>query len=394
MNNAVRYSIYGRWGHAYLCLWWANEQRYPQQREGEGGEGGEGEGASEGEGGDDLDETSRGAEPSANSNSAPQSNQAPNVEIISDPADDDPYSPASLLRENLKVIRDLAEKEPTQGGRRPLQQGELIGARQWELITPLGEGTWRAIDAQGNHGVVEEIWPIGNENWMARTQKEALSLSQITHEHIAPVNDWGVDPNTGRWYLTHPYVYGQSLLERAFTQGPLSEAQARAYFLQIISALNRAQRIQLPHRQIRPENIIIYTEEQIVLTRFGVHLADLPAWQWSTDLSPFRRRFIAPEVLNDSYTDVTSEVYSLGATLAFDAIADTSPGKLLAALPHDRARRAAQHRRERDAARRGRHRRRRWRARRAGGVAAARVRRRRGGDRVNRVKLIWWWWSE
>jgi hypothetical protein len=111
----------------------------------------------------------------------------------------------------------------------PLQLGDSLGGRSWVLEDPLGEGLWQATDKSGMRGCVEEIWPLGGEAWSNHTQHRALELNGITHPHIAPIQDWGIDPETGRWFLTYPYIYGESFAER-IDRAPLSEAQARSFF--------------------------------------------------------------------------------------------------------------------------------------------------------------------
>ena len=229
----------------------------------------------------------------------------------------DPLDPKSLFLIALNTAKELVSKIQPVGLQKPFEVGEVIGARQWQLLSPIGDEVWQGIDGSGVMGALEEIWPIGDQEWMEQTQTEALALSQITHDNLASIIDWGIDPSTGRWYMSYPFVPGQSLRERIQTQGPLSEAQTRSCFLKVINVLKHCMRVNISHRQLRPESLIFYTEEQIVVTRFGVHRNKTPVWLWSSDLSKERRRFIAPEILESTNIGVQADIYSIGALIAF-----------------------------------------------------------------------------
>ena len=198
----------------------------------------------------------------------------------------------------------------------PMQMGDSVGGRSWVLEDPLGEGLWQATDKSGMRGCVEEIWPLGDDLWSQQTQQRALTLSAMSYPHIAPIQDWGIDPEKGRWFLTYPFIYGESLAER-IDQTPMSEAQARSFFLQAIAALKRGLKADLNHGQLRPENVVFYSEEHLVLTRWGVHRHKIEGWRSTTDLTPWRRCFCAPEMWASGEVTVHSDIYSLGMLMAF-----------------------------------------------------------------------------
>ena len=199
----------------------------------------------------------------------------------------------------------------------PLIAESQLGSRKWKLEEILGDGLWRAVDKSNMHGCVEEITPLAEGDWSNTTQQEALLLNGTQHPHIANIQDWGVDPDTGRWFMAYPYVYGESLIDRIERSGPLSEAQARAFFLQVSEAMLKAEKQGLLHRQIRPENIIFYSEEQVVITRWGVHRSGIEGWRASSDHTPWRRMFIPNEVWEKAQYSTQSDIYSLGMTLAY-----------------------------------------------------------------------------
>lgn len=213
--------------------------------------------------------------------------------------------------------------------RDPLELGLSLGSKPWTLTERLGVELWLAESAQGSQGVIEEVWPRGDEEWSKQTQREALLLSEMSHEHIAPCIDWGVDPRSDRWFLVYPLIYGESLRQRVERLGPLSEAQTRAYMLQVIEALKHALKQDIYHRQLTPDVVLFFTDERVVVTRWGVHRAGIPGWRYSSDQSAYRRQFIAPERLDRAVKEVASDakadVYAVGALIAYALAPELDP---------------------------------------------------------------------
>ena len=224
------------------------------------------------------------------------------------------FTHIGVALETIEQLCDLCEAPIIP---EPLIAGDKVGGREWHLEELLGDGLWHGVDKSSMHGCIEEIFPLGEGEWANRTQTEALNLSTVNHPHIASIQDWGIDPTSNRWFIAYPYIYGESLIERIDQNGPLSEAQSRAFFLQVTEALLKGEKLDLLHRQIRPENIIFYSEEQVVLTRWGIHRSEIEGWKTTSDHTPWRRCFIAPEVWSRGEHTSQSEVYSLGMTLAY-----------------------------------------------------------------------------
>lgn len=305
LHQAMKWAILGRWGQAFMSLF---NLLYPEGEEGL--EEGELEGQEERD--DSLDSAGEtGDQSGAREEKAPERPRSEEMMKILEHA-----------HAAFEAIERLCAQCAPPLIAIPLQEGDLIGSRGWFLEEGMGTGLWLARGRDENLGCLEELWPLGDEAWSSQTQTDALALSGCSHTHIAPVIDWGVDPDTGRWFLAHPYVYGASLSEKV-EEAPLSEAQARAFFVQIIDALKRGIKVDVLHKQLRPENVIFYSEEQLALTRWGIHRGVLPAWSTTSDHTPWRRCFIAPEVWTKGAYSNQSEVYSLGMLLAFALAPDS-----------------------------------------------------------------------
>jgi formylglycine-generating enzyme required for sulfatase activity len=220
-----------------------------------------------------------------------------------------------LIDDFLVEINLSLEKIPSLFLRYPLVHGMKLGNREWQLDEILGDETWHCSDEMGNEGVLEEIWPIGQAAWIDQTQREAFELSQLRHDHLSQILDWGIDPSSGRWFLVYPYVKGISFLNK-LQERAMSEAEIRSFFIQIASALEMCAKRGVFHRQIRLENLFLVSDEKAVITRFGIHRGQFPAWKWSFDLSSFRKKTYAPELFEKASFGQPSDIYSFAVCMA------------------------------------------------------------------------------
>src|SRR5439155_15152736 len=116
---------------------------------------------------------------------------------------------------------------------------------------------------------------------------------KVVHPHAVRYLDCGVD--AGRHYLVMEYVEGVSLWDRVRSQGPLPEAEALRVAGQVGSALDAAHRLNVLHRDVKPNNVML-TAGGAKLMDFGL-VKDLEAGGTLTEElaalgTPF---FMAPE---------------------------------------------------------------------------------------------------
>ncbi|MCY1061737.1 serine/threonine-protein kinase [Nannocystis sp. SCPEA4] len=100
--------------------------------------------------------------------------------------------------------------------------------------------------------VLREPWsrdPVTRE----RFKREAQATSQIVHEHIVEMLDFGVTAD-GACYLVMELLYGEDLQATLLREGRLPLRRAAAIILQICSALAEAHRHGIIHRDLKPGN--------------------------------------------------------------------------------------------------------------------------------------------
>ncbi len=87
--------------------------------------------------------------------------------------------------------------------------------------------------------------PVARE----RFEREARAISALNHPHICTLHDVG--HQDGVDFLVMEYVEGETLAAR-LAKGPLPLEQALTYAIDLASALDRAHRSGIVHRDIKP----------------------------------------------------------------------------------------------------------------------------------------------
>src|SRR6266704_3144333 len=106
-----------------------------------------------------------------------------------------------------------------------------------------------------------------------RFEREAKTISQLSHPHICALYDVGREGETE--YLVMEYLEGETLAER-LVRGPLPLDQTLRYGVEIADALDKAHRQGIVHRDLKPGNVML-TKAGVKLLDFGLAKAIAPA---------------------------------------------------------------------------------------------------------------------
>ncbi|HLZ61185.1 MAG TPA: serine/threonine-protein kinase [Ktedonosporobacter sp.] len=173
-----------------------------------------------------------------------------------------------------------------------------------------------------------EMSPSLRENFLARFQREAGVIAQLTHVNITHVYDYG--RQDGLAYLVMPYYAGGSLQELLKQQGPLSLLQTLTYIEQAASALDYAHQHGVIHRDIKPANFLLASDGRLILTDFGIArlmIESLPASTLTgTGLILGTPEYMAPEMIQGKPVDLHADIYELGIVL-FQMLSGKTPFK-------------------------------------------------------------------
>jgi serine/threonine-protein kinase len=147
--------------------------------------------------------------------------------------------------------------------------------------------------------------------FLERFQREARILAQLDNLHV--VRCYGAGADRGRHFLAMEYVGGGSLQSWLDRLGKLTAADAVHVVLACARALHSAHELNLVHRDVKPENVLLTTEGVVKLADLGLAEALNDPSLTRTGTGVGTPLYMAPEQATDAkHVDGRSDIYSLG----------------------------------------------------------------------------------
>ncbi len=160
----------------------------------------------------------------------------------------------------------------------------------------------------------------------SRFQREIKAAVAIEHPHVVPVYSAGYED--GYFYLAMRYVQGHDLNRVLAEGGPLPEERAMRLVGQVASALYAVHQQSLVHRDVKPENVLLWTsdvgEEHAFLTDFGIARAVDEVFGITNAGALGTRGYMAPELEQGTAPTAACDQYSL-TVLAFELLTGELP---------------------------------------------------------------------
>jgi serine/threonine protein kinase len=192
----------------------------------------------------------------------------------------------------------------------------------YDLVEKVAEGgmgaVYRARCRDGGAVVAIKVMPqhmAGNPVLVKRFEQEFTTASRLDHPNIVRALDFG--ETGGVPYLVMEFVEGESLGQKIQREGRLSEADAIRLIAQVAQGLHRAHKMNLVHRDIKPDNVMVTPDGTAKLCDLGLVKeleADLNLTRTGRGLGT--PHFMAPEQFrNAKNADLRCDIYALGATL-------------------------------------------------------------------------------
>jgi serine/threonine-protein kinase len=211
----------------------------------------------------------------------------------------------------------------------------VIGTRigGYMVEAELGRGgmgvVYRAQElALGRAVALKLLHPSMVDDPVARTrfQREITNTAAIEHPHVVPVYSAGYED--GHFYIAMRFVQGRDLGELLHQEGRLEPNRAFRLVGQIASALHAVHATGLVHRDIKPQNVLLWnpgeSDEHSFLTDFGIAKA-LDEVQPLTRIGALGTPgYMAPEVRDGRPATPACDQYGL-AVLAFELLTGRLP---------------------------------------------------------------------
>jgi serine/threonine protein kinase len=212
-----------------------------------------------------------------------------------------------------------------------LSSGTRLGP--YEILAPAGAGgmgeVYKAKDTRLDRIVAIKILPAhlsSNVDLKARFEREARTVSSLSHPHICALYDIGEQDGVN--YLVMEFLEGQTLSER-LSKGALPMEQVLRHSIQIADALDKAHKEGIIHRDLKPGNIML-TKSGVKLLDFGLAKLESTEAQPIVGVSALATeqrsltaegtilgtlQYMSPEQLEGRDTDARTDIFSFGAVL-------------------------------------------------------------------------------
>ncbi len=217
---------------------------------------------------------------------------------------------------------------------------ELLGARlgQYQVVELIGQGgmarVYKAYQPSLDRYVAIKVIPTRLEtaqeqDFRQRFTAEARLIAKLTHPHIVPIHDFGED--AGWAYIVMEYISHGTVRERLIQAEVNRMRLSLVWVLKVIEqaaeALDFAHENGIVHRDVKPGNMLLRTEDYLLLSDFGIAtiLAARRAASLTGSGSVGTPQYMAPEqAVPGGAVDGRADIYSLGVVL-FQCVAGQLP---------------------------------------------------------------------
>jgi serine/threonine protein kinase len=200
--------------------------------------------------------------------------------------------------------------------------GKTIG--KYQIVEHLGRGgmaeVYKAYQPALDRFVAIKLmhsFLADDKDFLGRFQREAKAIGRLRHPNIVQVHDFDVEE--GMYYMVMEFIDGytlkKQLVDLAAENQMLSVGEALRVTRDVAAALAYAHKRDMVHRDVKPANVMINKENQVILTDFGIaKILSGPQFTASGAMigTP---AYMSPEQGLGEPGDARSDIYSLGIML-------------------------------------------------------------------------------
>lgn len=201
---------------------------------------------------------------------------------------------------------------------------ERVGS--YRILKHLGEGGMGSVyeaeaDETGKRVAVKLLSKklASNPISVERFRQEGRLASQISHPRCVFV--YHADADSGRPYIVMELMPGQTLKDIVEEKGRLSPQNAVSRILDVIDGLIEAHRLGLIHRDVKPSNCFVTSDDRVKVGDFGLSKSligtDGDANLTGTGAFLGTVLYAPPEQIRGEEVSYDSDVYSVCATLYY-----------------------------------------------------------------------------
>jgi serine/threonine protein kinase len=193
--------------------------------------------------------------------------------------------------------------------------GQIIS--HYKILEKLGEGgmgvVYKAHDTDLDRDVALKFLPhhvTADEADQARFLQEARAAAVLNHPNICTVH--AIEKADDQQFIVMEYVDGKTLRQLI----PIQKTQiAVDYAIQIGEALQEAHSQRIVHRDVKAENIMVNSKNQIKVMDFGLAKLKGSLKLTKTSSTVGTLAYMAPEQIQGGEVDARSDIFSFGVVL-------------------------------------------------------------------------------
>ena len=211
-----------------------------------------------------------------------------------------------------------------------LSKGQKINER-YEIVKSIGEGgmanVYLAQDSILDRKVAVKVLRgdlSADDKFIRRFQREAQSVSNLSHQNIVEVYDVGEED--GNHYIVMEYIDGKTLKQLLKKRETLTLTEVIDIMTQLTDGIAHAHESYIIHRDIKPQNIMIEDNGLIKITDFGIAMALNATQLTQTNSVMGSVHYLPPEQASGKGATIKSDIYSLGI-LMYELLTGSVPFK-------------------------------------------------------------------
>ncbi|NLC54435.1 MAG: Stk1 family PASTA domain-containing Ser/Thr kinase [Erysipelothrix sp.] len=209
-----------------------------------------------------------------------------------------------------------------------MNKGDIL-AKRYKIVKIIGQGgmadVYLAYDILLERDVAIKI--LRNEIAsdavsLLRFKHEAVAVSKLSHPNIIEIFDIG--EHDSRQYIVMEYVDGKTLKQLVSDRGGLYQEEAIYIMRQLTSAISEAHNNEIIHRDIKPQNVLVKSDGSVIITDFGIALAQNALHLTQKETVMGSVHYLAPELARGEKATYQSDIYALGIVF-YELLAGSVP---------------------------------------------------------------------
>src|SRR5215470_17332375 len=227
-----------------------------------------------------------------------------------------PLSRATPLHGALVPPRPTPKAQGFYAPRAVLEEGTVLASR-YEIVQTLGEGgmgaVYKARDLELERLVaLKVIRPdlARNPAIIERFKQELLLSQRVTHRNVIRIYDLG--EGDGVKFITMEFIEGQDLRSQIFERKKVPPEEAVGIMEQVCLALDAAHKVNVIHRDLKPQNIMRDKTGRVLVMDFGLARTLEGEGMTQTGALVGTMEYMSPEQALAKELDQRSDLFSAG----------------------------------------------------------------------------------